>query len=543
MRSASNPSRVVRSMRLRGRSPLCDPSEVDSRLAEIVASLSLATEAAAGVPPETAARAAIVATRVAESMGGGTQERQDVYYASLLRYIGCTSFAHETAWYGGGDDIALLRTMTPADSGSLADVAKHIVGGAAKGAGAVTRARSVARLLGDPSMPKRLAEAHCNQAVRLAAHLGAAARVTDVLGQTYERFDGKGLPGGLRGDAISPLARVMHVAYCAVLHGAFEGSAAALEIVRARSGGELDPAVCDAFMRGAAEHLQLIGATSVWDQVAAAEPSPRQFVSSERVPQVARAFAHFVDLKSPYTIGHSVGVSQLCEAALGRAGASDEEREQGRLAGFLHDLGRASVPNGIWDKPAPLNVVERERVEQHVYQSERVLARAEVLAPLAKLVGAHHERIDGSGYYRGSSGALIPRVARYLAAADVYQAMCEERAFRPAHDTAAAAEALTKEAATGRLDRDAVGHVLEAAGHARPQLRSQPTFGLSEREVEVLVLLARGLTNKQIGKRLFISPRTVGHHVAHIYDKTAVKTRAAAALFAAENDLVAPPSK
>jgi DNA-binding NarL/FixJ family response regulator len=128
-------------------------------------------------------------------------------------------------------------------------------------------------------------------------------------------------------------------------------------------------------------------------------------------------------------------------------------------------------------------------------------------------------------------------------AADVYQAMSEERAFRPAREAAAAAEALTKEVATGRLDRDAVTHVLEAAGHARPRLRAQAPAGLSDREVEVLVLLARGMTNKQIGKRLFISPRTVGNHVAHIYDKTAVKTRAAAALYAAENDLVAPPAK
>jgi HD-GYP domain-containing protein (c-di-GMP phosphodiesterase class II) len=516
---------------------------VESRLAEIVASLSLATEAAAGVPPETAARAAIIATRLAESMGAGPQDRQDAYYAALLRYIGCTSFAHETAWYGGGDDIALLRTMTPADAGSLPDVAKHILGGAAKGAGAIVRTRSVARLLGDPSMPKRLAAAHCDQAVRLAARLGAAARVTEILGQTYERFDGKGLPLGLRGDAVAPLARVMHVAYCAVLHGAFEGAGAAVEVVRARRGGELDPAACDAFLKHAPDHLKVVGAASVWDEVVAAEPSPRRFVSSESVAEVARAFAHFVDLKSPYTIGHSVAVSRLCEAALRRAGASDEELEQGRLAGFLHDLGRASVPNGIWDKPGALNVVERERVEQHAYQSERVLARAEVLAPLAQLVGAHHERVDGSGYHRGRAGTPIPRVARYLAAADVYQAMREDRAFRPARAAAAAAEALTKEGATGRLDRDAVAHVLEAAGHARPRLRAEPAAGLSDREVEVLVLLARGLTNKQIGKRLFISPRTVGHHVAHIYEKTAVKTRAAAALFAAENDLVAPPSK
>jgi HD-GYP domain-containing protein (c-di-GMP phosphodiesterase class II) len=516
---------------------------VDCRLAEIVSSLSLATETAAGVAPETAPRAAIVATRIAESMGASPQDRQDVYYASLLRYIGCTSFAHETAWYGGGDDIGLLRALTPADAGSLPDVAKHIVRGAAKGAGAVTRVKSVARLLGDPTVPKRLAAAHCEQAAHLAVQIGAGARVAEILAHTYERFDGKGGPLGLRGEAIAPLARVMHVAYCAVLGGSFHGPVAALEIVRARTGGELDPAACDAFAKRTQDHLAILGAASVWDEVLIAEPSPRRFVPPGRVPDVARAFAHFVDLKSPYTIGHSIGVARLCEAALARAGASDEEREQGRLAGLLHDLGRASVPNGIWDKPGPLNVVERERVEQHTYQSERILARAPALAALAKIVGAHHERLDASGYHRGTAGGAIPRVARFLAAADVYQAMCAERAYRPARDPASAAAALAEEAQSGRLDRDAVSRVLEAAGHSPPRLRAAKAAALSDREVEVLVLLARGLTNKQIGKRLFISPRTVGHHVAHVYEKTGINTRAAAALFAAENDLVEPSAK
>jgi HD-GYP domain-containing protein (c-di-GMP phosphodiesterase class II) len=377
--------------------------------------------------------------------------------------------------------------------------------------------------------------------VHLARGLGAAARVTEIVGQTYERFDGKGAPLGLRGTQITPLARALHVAYCAVLHGAFEGPAAALEVLRARRGGELDPEACDAFLARTSDHLAILGAPSVWDELLSAEPSPRAFVEPERVPDIARAFARFVDLKSPFTLGHSTGVSRLCGAALERAGAPPAECEEGRLAAFFHDLGRASVPNGIWDKPGALNLVERERVEQHAYHSERVLARAPILAPLARVVGAHHERIDGTGYPRGTLGAGLSRVARVLAAADVYQALVEERAYRAAHAPERAAEILAEEATHGRLDRDAVGHVLAAAGHEAPRLAAPSATGLSDRETEVLVLLARGLTNKEIGKRLFISPRTVGHHVAHIYEKTSIKTRAAAALFAVEHDLVAPP--
>jgi HD-GYP domain-containing protein (c-di-GMP phosphodiesterase class II) len=466
----------------------------------------------------------------------GAPERQDAFYASLLRYIGCSGYAHETAWYGGGDDIGLLRALTPADGGSFPSAVSHIVRGAGKGTG--HRVQSVTRILSDPGLLPRLATAHCDQAVRLALRLGASARVAEILGQTYERFDGKGAPSGLRGEVLAPLARVMHVAYCFVLHASFEGRDQALDVVKARSGGELDPAIAGAFLAHARELLDLVAGTSVWEALLQAEPSPRRFIDASAIPGVALAFAHFVDLKSPFTIGHSVGVAQLCERALRESGAAPEEQERGRVVGLLHDLGRASVPNGIWDKTGPLNPIERERVEQHAYHSERVLARTPALGAYARVVGAHHERLDGHGYHRGAAAAAIDPLARLLAAADVFHALREERAYRPPMTPEAAAEALAAEAKAGRLEAGAVERILSAAGQAAPDARRESPCGLTEREVEVLVLLARGLTNKQIGKRLFISPRTVGHHVAHVYEKTKVRTRAAAALFAAENELV-----
>jgi HD-GYP domain-containing protein (c-di-GMP phosphodiesterase class II) len=248
-------------------------------------------------------------------------------------------------------------------------------------------------------------------------------------------------------------------------------------------------------------------------------------------------------LKSPFTLGHSLGVAGRVEAVLLRRRASTEELELGKLAAWLHDLGRAGVPNGIWDKPGPLSRIELERARDHAVHSERILERADISPVLVELVGAHHERLDGSGYPRRRAVSSLTPGARLLAAADVYQALGEERAYRPAHRPEEAARLLEAEAAAGRLDREAVSDLLAAAGVVSERLREAPPAGLSEREVEVLVLLARGLTNKEIGKRLFISPRTVGHHVAHIYEKTSVKTRAAAALFAVEHDLVGRPTK
>jgi HD-GYP domain-containing protein (c-di-GMP phosphodiesterase class II) len=202
----------------------------------------------------------------------------------------------------------------------------------------------------------------------------------------------------------------------------------------------------------------------------------------------------------------------------------------------LHDLGRTGVPNSIWDKPGPLTETEWEQVRLHPYHSERILSRSSALAPLAPLAGMHHERQDGSGYHRQATAATIPNGARLLAAADAYQAMTQERAHRPALTPEAAAEQLSFEAARGRLDAEAVRAVLETVGHPPPRL-TWPA-GLSDREVEVLRLVARGHSNREIGRLLWISPKTAGHHVQHIYAKIGVSTRAAAAMFAMEHDLI-----
>ncbi len=504
----------------------------DARLAEIVASLALAAEAAAGAPEETSARAAIATATIAEAVGLSNAERSDAFYAALLRYIGCTSYAHETAWLGSGDDIGLLAALNPVDGADAAGFARAVFGGAGRGTGALGRVRSVARVLSSPSTPRKLAEAHCAQAVALARELRLSDGVLDALGGMYERWDGKGGPAGLAGERIGVLARVLRVAFAMVLHGSIEGPAAGVAVLKARRGGELDPAIVDATLPLARELLERIfqPGTSPSDQLLASEPVPVRRADGERVAEVAAAFATCVDLKSPFLLGHSHRVAELCSAAVAGDGGSDEEQLRARVAGLLHDLGRASVPNGIWDKAGKLSAFERQRVERHAAESERIAARTPLLAPYAAVIGAHHERGDGSGYPRRAQAANTSPLSRVLAAADVFAALGEERPHRPARSSEDAVATLLGEVKAGRLDRDAAHSVLRAAG-ARVKRRASLPCDLSEREVEVLLWVARGLTNPQIGKKLFISSRTVGHHLAHVYDKTDARTRAAAALY------------
>jgi HD-GYP domain-containing protein (c-di-GMP phosphodiesterase class II) len=216
--------------------------------------------------------------------------------------------------------------------------------------------------------------------------------------------------------------------------------------------------------------------------------------------------------------------------------AEDEAGTLGRAA-LAHDFGRMGVSNAIWDKPGPLGAGEWERVRFHPYITERMLRQSPALAPLGAIAVQHRERLDGSGYPRGLAGNAISRAARVLGAADAYRAMREPRPYRAALTADAAARELRADVHAGRLDADAVEVVLSAAGH-RASRRREGVAGLTAREVEVLRLVARGLSNKEVGQLLVISPKTAGNHVEHIYAKIGASNRAGASLFAMRNGLL-----
>jgi putative nucleotidyltransferase with HDIG domain len=511
------------------------PLPDDARLAQIVGALSLATDAAAGFAVETALRTSLLAVNLAREVGVRGEELKDVYYAGLLRFIGCTAFAHEQALYGGGDDSAFSRDLAPIDSSRPAAALATIVTRVGRGARPLARVGAVARVLADPALPTKFAAAHCELAIKLAARLGMRDHVVAALGQIYERHDGTGNPSRIAGSAIEPAARFVHVAFRAETHRAIGGAVAAVEEVQRRRGAELDPDLVDAFVRRAGDLLTPLRNPSVWDAFLEAEPRPFVRIARSRLVEVARAFAHFVDLKSPFTLGHSIGVAALAANAARAVHLPDAEAFH--VAALLHDIGRVSVPNGIWDKPGALNAGEWERVHMHAFYTERILARSPLLAPVARLAAMDHERCDGSGYHRRIDANGADRAARLLAACDVYQALTEDRAHRPARSPEGAARVLRDEAKAGRLARDAVEAVLTAAGQRQPRVRGGWPSDLSDREVEVLRLVARGLSNKHIAEKLFISAKTVQHHVAHIYEKTGIASRASAAIFAVENDL------
>jgi HD-GYP domain-containing protein (c-di-GMP phosphodiesterase class II) len=510
------------------------------RLADLLAALSVVTDLGHGQPPEDAMRTCLLATRLAECLGLPTETRVAIYYSSLLRYIGCTAYAHEEAALFGGDEIAARAALVARDMTDPRDVAGFFLHDLGKDASPVRRVRIVGAALprAARALPD-LAASNCEVGASMARRLGMGPLVQQALLQLYERWDGKGAPRKLRGEDLVLPMRVAQLAGLAI--AALQSGSAdhAVALVRRHGGRDLDPNLAAEFERHGHSLLREVAVDDPWSAVVEAEPAPHLLVDEGRLDEVGRAFADMVDLKLPFTRGHSTGVAELAQAAAREAGLPPGDVVAVHRAGLFHDLGRLAVPNGIWEKRGAFSGIEWERVRLHPYQTERILARSPALTPLARLAGMHHERQDGSGYHRQSAGAAIPMTARLLAAADSYQAMTQERPHRPALSSSASADTLRIEAGSGRLDSEAVDAVLAGAGHRTARARHSWPSGLSDREVEVLQLLARGASYKGVASVLYISPRTAAHHVQHIYDKIGVSTRAGATMFAMEHELVA----
>jgi len=361
--------------------------------------------------------------------------------------------------------------------------------------------------------------------------------VRDSLEQAFERWDGKGTPGEAKGTGIAVASRLVCLADVVEVFHRAGGVPAAISVARQRSGTQFDPAVVDVFCREAQEVFGDIGSATSWDAVIAAEPVLEVVLSEQELDTALVAIANFADLKSPYTLGHSLAVADLAEEAARARGLPAGESKLIRRAGLLHDLGRLGVSNAIWDKPGDLTPAEQERVRLHPYLTERMLASSPALAPLGAIAVQHHERLDSSGYPRGASGDSLTPAGRLLAAADMYRAKIEPRPHRAEMRPEQAASLLRTEVRAGRLDGDAVEAVLGAAGHPVKRRRDWPA-GLTSREVQVLQLAARGFSNKEIAERLVISRKTAGNHVEHIYAKIGVSNRARASLFAVQHGLI-----
>jgi HD-GYP domain-containing protein (c-di-GMP phosphodiesterase class II) len=508
------------------------------RLADLLAGLSRVADLGFGLQAGEALRSCALATGLARSLDLPDEEVRAAFYTALLHHVGCTGYAHETAQVFG-DEIVLNVAAGRTNNTDARDMFVTFLPPLLRGRPPLDRALlAFTALTRGNAFGKAYTTAACEVGRDAARRLRLPEAVQRSLYHVYELWKGDGVPAGLAGDDIPVGARIARLTGIAVLFDTIGGVGLAIDAVRRRGGGMLDPGLAEHFARRAEALLGEVNATDTRAAVLDAEPRPVVSVPDSRLVEVAAVFADLADLKTPYTHGHSSGVAALARAAGERLGLPPATVSDLEVAALLHDVGRVAISDTVWEKPNSLTADEWERVRLHAYHSERILAGSLRLAPLVPLVGMHHERLDGSGYHRGCTGPDLPMPARVLAAADAYQAMTQRRPHRPALPPEQAEHQLCADARGGILDADAVSAVLSAAGRGTVAARREAPAGLTDREVQVLRLVAQGCSNAQIAQRLVISRRTAEHHVQHIYTKIGVSSRAAAALFAMEHHLL-----
>jgi HD-GYP domain-containing protein (c-di-GMP phosphodiesterase class II) len=509
-------------------------SEVPApRLVEVVAAFSLATDLGLGQPMEHGLRSCLIATRLAETLHLDEDELASIYWVTLLAMVGCTADSHEMSQLFG-DDIELRRGFYDVGPSQFA-IPRYLLTRAGSDGGPLRRAHAGASLMrtGMRAVMEAFV-ADCRITGRFAERLGFGEEVSGPVQQKFARWDGKGVPRELAGEQIALAARILGISWRVEAEHRQGGIDATLALIKRHAGATLDPELVSALAPALPEVLAALE-EECWPAVVNAEPA-RARLTGEVLDSALEALGDFADLKSPWFTGHSQAVADLAEAAGWRLGRAQAEVTRLRHACLVHSLGRSGVSNTIWEKKGSLTVSERERMQLYPYLTDRILRRGG-LTYVADIASASQERLDGSGYPRGLAGAAIPVAARVLAAADVYRALREPRPHRPAISAQDAADQLRAEAREGRIDAEAAEAVLVASGH-RPHRRQSAPAGLTTREVEVLRLLARGLTSAQTARELGIQPKTVGTHIEHIYAKIGASNRSVATLFAMQHGIV-----
>ena len=519
------------------------------RTADLLGAFSLATDLAMGLHTEHGARCCYIGMHIAQQMELPLEQRTDLYYAELLKDAGCTTYTSQLAGSWLVDELAAKRDLQFfRNSRNPLDIASWLFKYVATGAPFPTRATHMLDfLVKGRAFMKEGFESTCHVASRIAQRLGMSKAVQDALMQVFEQWDGRGMPYRIKSDAISVISRIVLVTSFLEVFHRVEGRDAAKHVALARRGNAFDPSVVDAFLSMAQKESFWRGLEEerVWDSVLSMEPeqSRYQHMGKEKLIDVALALADYADLKSPFLAGRSRRVADLAERIARRMRIPEPEVTHIYRAALVHDIGIVAVPSFVLNKPQDtLTEAEREQVRLHPYHSERILSKVPDLEPIIPLVAAHHEEMDGRGYHRGLRGVQIPLGARIIAVADRFDELTHDAPGSPGRELDQAVDVMGQEVGS-RLAPDAFQALTEDLSgvdrsHRQRTRQQEWPARLTDREVDVLRLIAKGLNRRQVAGALFIAEGTVRSHLEHIYSKIGVSNRAAAVLFAVEHDLL-----
>jgi len=423
------------------------------RFSEIISALSVALDITQGQPEGHCMRNAMIGMRLAEELRLPTADRSALFYALLLKDLGCSSNAAKMAYLFGADDHLVKRTCRLIDWTKAGESIKHAWKHCAPGGSVVDKLLKMAAMArGGVEGARQISEIRCDRGADLARTLRLPEATAKAIFNLDEHWNGKGFPRGLKGEEISLLGRICCLSQTIEVFFTTYGLESAIDVARQRRGEWFDPQLVDALTsikRDTAFWNRLLSDNLV-SELSLWEPEDAVLMADEPLlDSVAEAFARVVDAKSPWTYQHSTRVAEITVNIAREFGCTPELTRDMRRAALLHDIGKLGVSNMILDKPGRPNPEELEQIRKHPDYSQQILQQVGAFATLADVASAHHERLDGQGYHRRLDGTRLPWAARVLAVADVCEAMSAKRPYREAMPWPQVQEILSRDVGTG----------------------------------------------------------------------------------------------
>ena len=432
-------------------------------LSEIISALSFALDLTEGAVAGHALRSCLIGMRIGRRAGLSSVQMDSLYYALLMKDIGCSSNAARMCQIIGGDDRAMKAGVKLEDwtkpHQPKASTLKLLWDQVLPEASALERMVRIAKIgMTQNENNREMITLRCDRGASILRKLGMSDDAADAVRYLDEHWDGSGYPERRKKETIPLLARICAVAQNIDVFSTEQGATSAMAVLEERSGRWFDPELVEIA-------LALHKEDSLWldcaqgnhpeqtrDAVTALAPTTAD-LAADQIDTVCVAFAEVIDAKSPFTFRHSMGVANAASGIAEMLDLPAEARERVRRAALLHDLGKLSVPNSILDKPSKLNNTEWGVVQGHPGLSRDILGRVTAFQRLAVIAGDHHERLDGTGYPNKKMGSEMSIESRILSVADVYGALAEERPYRESLGLDQIVSIMSKDVPS-RLDHD-----------------------------------------------------------------------------------------
>jgi putative nucleotidyltransferase with HDIG domain len=451
-----------------------------------MSALSVALDITQGHPEGHCMRTALIGMRLADEVRLSLEDRSALFYALLLKDVGCSSNAAKITYLFGADDRPVKRSIRMIDWTRARDNLKNCWQQCSAGGSTLDKLLRIAAMArSGPAGAKRLSKIRCERGAEIARMLLLPEATARAILDLDEHWNGAGHPCGIAGEEISLLGRICCLAQTIEVFFTTHGLGAAIDVARQRRGRWFDPHLVDALeaFKHDAGFWTRVATGNPLEELSRWEPEDAVLLADEAcLDRVAEAFATVVDAKSPWTFRHSTRVADMAVGMAQQFGCPAELERDLRRVALLHDIGKLGVSNVILDKPGKPTDEEYAQIRRHAKYSQRILSRIDAFFALAEVAGAHHERLDGRGYHQQLDGQQLPWITRVLTVADIGEALSAKRPYRKEMPWSRVREVMWADAGTG-IDPDCLC-ALER-WHDRTETQSRVDEQL--REVERLV--------------------------------------------------------